>query len=536
MVIRPRRLFEWVEIIWRRKRVLFLMTLVMMVAAYVIIRRLPLIYESSAKIIVTHYPQSPDDPVGEGASYSAVMVNLTSRENLVGLIQRHKLYPEAKKLDFALDLLRKGLKGPTTQKRDFGYPEVPEAISISYRYTDAAIAQKVVADLVSNFERANESVRQRASAGLADLKGKIDEVEKRLQELGPVRNLEVIRAQVATQRATEAAANRTQRMTVGTMIESLTDREYTLEKQIAELKRQIAEQRKIVNTNMSNGVPTTNPAAAALLIRRAELEAKIKSYTEEYTERNPKLIDARANLAMINKELSKLEAGVSSGSVAYSSPEAAELKRLEMDLNRFQTDLDVTRRDLARKKTTMDTLPAGAGNEQPIITPGADQGGTTGAAGVTSGTKEELERLEERYKALLGKQDQLQKLAGIADSTSPMFQVSDPPNLPVVPVAPNRRLLFLFATIFAVGFGLVIILILELPRFFIFSDERDIQYFLGAPVLALIPETISHTERGRHRRLRWTRNLVLLLFAAAIIPFLIVLIDRMGVFQILGSR
>jgi polysaccharide biosynthesis transport protein len=511
------------------------MTLVMMIAAYVIIRRLPLIYESSAKIIVTHYPQGPDDPVGEGASYSAVMVNLTSRENLVGLIQRHKLYPEAKKLDFALDLLRKGLRTPV-QKRDFGYPEVPEAISISYRYPDAAIAQKVVADLVSNFERANESVRQRASEQLTSLKGKIDDVEKRLQELGPVRNLEVIRAQVATQRATEAAANRTQRMTVGTMIESLTDREYTLEKQIAELKRQIADQRKIVNTNMSNGVPTTNPAAAALLIRRAELEAKIKGYTEEYTERNPKLIDARANLAMINKELSKLEAGVSSGSVAYSSPEAAELKRLEMDLNRFQTDLDVTRRDLARKKTTMDTLPAGTGNEQPIITPGADQGGATGAAGVTSGTKEELERLEERYKALLGKQDQLQKLAGIADSTSPMFQVSDPPNMPVVPVAPNRRLLFLFATVFAVGFGLVIILILELPRFFIFSDERDIQYFLGAPVLALIPETISHSERGRHRRLRWTRNLVLLLFAAAIIPFLIVLIDRMGVFQILGSR
>jgi hypothetical protein len=142
----------------------------------------------------------------------------------------------------------------------------------------------------------------------------------------------------------------------------------------------------------------------------------------------------------------------------------------------------------------------------------------------------------DRYKALLGKQDHLQKLAGIVDSTAPMFQILEPPNMPAVPVAPNRRLLFLFAMVFAVGFGLVIILILELPRFFIFSDERDIQYFLGAPVLALIPETVSHSERGRHRRLRWTRNLVLLLFAAAIIPFLIVLIDRMGLFQILGSR
>jgi polysaccharide biosynthesis transport protein len=510
------------------------MALVMMIAAYVIIRRLPAVYESSAQIIVTHYPQGPDDPVGESASFSAVIANLTSRSNLVGLIQRHKLYPDVKKNDFALELLKKGIK-QEIKRRPYGYPEVPEEVKISYRYPDAVIAQKVVADLVSNFERANESVRQRAAGDLASLKERIGDVEKRLQELGPVRDLETIRAQVATQRATEAVANRTQRMAVGTMIESLTDREYTLERQIAELKRQIEEQRKIVSSSTANGIPATNPAAAALLIRRAELEAKIKGYTEEYTDKNPKLIDARANLAMINKELSKLESGVSSGSIAYSSPETTELKRMEMEFNRLQTDLDVTRRDLARKEKTMNTLPAGTGNEQPLLTPGADQGGEAGAS-VSSDTKNEYERLVERYKALLGKQDHLQKLAGIVDSTAPMFQILEPPNMPTVPVAPNRRLLFLFAMVFAVCFGLVIILILELPRFFIFSDERDIQYFLGAPVLALIPETISHSERGRHRRLRWTRNLVLLLFAAAIIPFLIVLIDRMGVFQILGSR
>jgi uncharacterized protein involved in exopolysaccharide biosynthesis len=535
MVIRPRRLFEWVEIIWRRKRVLFLMALVMMIAAYVIIRRLPAVYESKAQIVVTHYPQGTDDPVGEAASFSAVIAHLTSRGNLAGLIQRHKLYSDVKKFDLAIDLLGKAIK-PVVTRRPYGYPEVPEAVTISFRYPDAAIAQKVVIDLVSNFERANESVRQRASGELATLKGTIDGVEKRLQELGPVRDLEVIRAQMATRMATEAAANRSQRMTVGTMIESLTDREYTLERQIAELKSQIAEQRKIVSSSTSNGVPTTNPAVGALIVRRAELTARIKSYTEEYTEKNPKLIDARAQLAQINTELQKLEAGVSSGAVAYSSPEATELKRMELELNRYQTDLDVTRRDLARKSKTMETIPAGTGSEQPLLTPGVDPSGAAGAAGVSSDTKTEQERLQERYKALLGKQDYLQKLAGIADSTAPMFQILDPPNMPVVPVAPNRRMLFVFASVFAVGFGLVIILILELPRFFIFSDERDIQYFLGAPVLALIPETISHSERGRHRRLRWTRNLVLLLFAAAIIPFLIVLIDRMGVFQILGSR
>jgi protein tyrosine kinase modulator len=528
MVIRPRRVFEWVEIIWRRKRVLFLMGLVMMVAAYVIIRRLPSIYESSTTIVVTHYPQGPDDPVGESAQFSALMAYLTSRGNLLNLLQRYKLYPEVKKQDLAIDVLNKAIK-PVIKMRGFGYPDAPESVRITYRYPDPATAQKVMLDLVSNFEQANVGVRTRASEDLNTLKEKINEVETRLKELGPVQEIEAIRAQVAARQAMEDTANRAARQSVGTTIETLTDRQYTIERSIAELKRQIEEQEKIVNSTTSNGVPTANPAVAALLIRKAELEAKIKGYAQEYTERNPKMIEARQTLAQIEKEISRFESGVSSGSVVYSSPERTELKRMTMEMNRLQTDLDVTRRDLERKTRAMATLPAGSGIA--AITPGTGSG-----AGGSSDTKSEHERLSEKYKALLGRQDQLQKLAGIAGSSTPMFQIQDPPFLPTVPVAPNRKLLMGIAMGFALGFGLVIILILELPRFFIFSDERDIQYFLGAPVLALIPETVSHSERSRHRRLRWTRNLVFLLFAAAIIPFLIVLIDRSGLFQILGNR
>lgn len=506
------------------------MGLVMMIAAYVIIRRLPSVFESSTMIVVTHYPQGPDDPVGESASFSAVIAHLNSRGNLINLLQRYKLYPEVKKQDLAIDVLFRAIH-LDVKMRNYGYPEVPESVRISFRYTDADIAQKLVADLVGNFEEANASARMRASDELNGLKGKIEEAETRLKQLGPVQELEAIRAQMATRQAAVETANRAQRLTVGSMIETLNDKQYTLEKSIADLQRQIAEQEKVVNAASSNGIPTTNPAIAALLIRKAELEAKVKGYSEEYTEKNPKLIEARQNLAQIDKEISKFETGVRNGAVAYTSPELSELNKMRFELNRLQTDLDVTRRDLARKNKTMETLPAGTAADSTLAPVGAG-----GAAGVTSDTKSEHERLVERYKALLGRQDELQKLAGIAGSSTPMFQVMDPPNKPLVPVAPNRRVLMLIAGAIALGFGLVIILILELPRFFIFSDERDIQYFLGSPVLALIPETISHSERSRHRRLRWTRNLVFLLFAAAIIPFLIVLIDRTGVFQMLGGR
>ena len=117
-----------------------------------------------------------------------------------------------------------------------------------------------------------------------------------------------------------------------------------------------------------------------------------------------------------------------------------------------------------------------------------------------------------------------------------MFQVVDPPHLPELPVAPNRRMLFMFAIALAVGFGLLTVLIVEIPRFFVFSDERDIEYYLGAPVLAMIPETLTRPERRRRRRIRWTRGLIFLLFAAVIIPALVILVNRAGIFQLLGYR
>ncbi|MGH9836344.1 MAG: hypothetical protein ACREBD_13315, partial [Blastocatellia bacterium] len=88
----------------------------------------------------------------------------------------------------------------------------------------------------------------------------------------------------------------------------------------------------------------------------------------------------------------------------------------------------------------------------------------------------------------------------------------------------------------ALGFGLIIAFAIELPRMFMINDDRDIEYYLGAPVLALIPETLTPLERSRRRKVRMTRSLLILMLAAVLVPAFILLLNRLQIFQLLGSR
>ena len=128
------------------------------------------------------------------------------------------------------------------------------------------------------------------------------------------------------------------------------------------------------------------------------------------------------------------------------------------------------------------------------------------------------------------------KLGGRTALVEPMFRIIDSPKRPESPVAPNRTLLYAISIIASIIFGLLFMFLFEFPRMFLLNDEPDITYYLGAPVIALIPETTTRIERSRNRRLRLTRGLLFLLLAAAMIPALFVVLNMAQVFQFLGRR
>ncbi len=523
--MRARGVIEYLEILWRRKLLILLVAASMLVATSLIIRRVPSLYESRSLIVISG--QANDQQLLPSTPLSALMQQVTSRGNLTSIVNRHNLFRSASGQpidhDAAIARLRKDIK-LDIKMRNY-YPDAPESLVISFRYTDPAIAQRVVSDLVSMFEQANITLREQAVTELERFSDKIAEVEKQLQTLAPQRDLDQLRNASLGSPDNTTSALRAQRITTSNLIESISDREFTLERQIDEHRRQIADQEKLVNNSSpSNGLATSS-AYGVLLAKRAEVEGQIKDLATVATEKNPKLIQARTQLTEINREIARLE--TTSETNTASTPEARELRVMQRELLRLQTELEITRRDLGRKTQSLSSLP----NAEATPT----QVGTVSTEKVNQ-VKAEYDRLLGRYNWLRDKQDSLQKIIGGDGLKTAIFQVIDAPNLSKAPVAPNRNLLRMLGLGMALGLGLIVVAAREIPRLLLINNERDVEYYLGTPVLATIPETLTSFERSRRRRLWLLRWLILTLLAAMMIPVFVIVLDRVQVFQILGNR
>jgi len=528
--LRPRGLIEYFEIFWRKKLVILLVAAPVVIAAFQVIRRIPNLYESRALIAISNLGNANDDRLLPGASLATLTQQMTSYANMTAIIRQYNLYQQAAgrvpDLNAQVERLRRSVKFDIKMRNYF--PEAPESLTISYRYTDPEIARRVSADLVSTFEKANVTMRRQAAMELERFHAKIAEIEAQLQDLAPRRDLELLRGEAARYRDTSSLAASSQRLVTADSINSLSDKEYMLERQIDEQKRQIAEQEKLVKSAPTASGLTSNSAYGVLLARRAEFEGQIKDLATFATEKNPKMIQARAQLTAINQEIARLEAAsvANPGEASNpASPEARELRAMGRELQRLETELEVTRRDLSRKTRNLNAMIG----EKPEETAPSSRLNNNEA-------KTEYDRLMGRYNWLMDKQESLQKLSGDDGQKIVMFQVIDAPLAQPTPVGPNRMLLKLVGLGIALALGLVAAAALELPRLFIIHDDRDVEYYLGAPVLALIPETLTPFERRRRRMLWGLRWLGFVMLLGATIPVFIIALDRAQIFQILGSR
>jgi uncharacterized protein involved in exopolysaccharide biosynthesis len=527
-ILRPRGLFEYSEILWRKRLLIFLVAASVSVAIWQVISRIPGIYESRALIVISNQVNGNDDRSPSIPSLNALTQRMTSQGNLTEIVRRYDLYrqrPEvASDTGAAVERLRKAIK-IDIKMRNY-YPDAPESLAISYRYTDPVIAQRVVADLISIFGKTNDTIQRQAATELEQFHAQLAEIETQLRGLAPQRDLALVRNGSLDNSPT---AVRAQRIATADSIGSLGDKEFMLAQQIGEQKRQIAEQEKLVSTAAPASRLASNNAYGILLTRRAEVEGQIKDLSRSATEKNPKMIQAKSQLVSINQEINRLEAAseTNSGAAAIAaSPEARELRAMRRDLQRLETELAVTQRDLGRKTRGLQELPKEPSNA----------GTETASAIRLNEAKAEYDRLMGRYNWVMDKQDTLRKLAGLDGRNGETFQVIDAPAAQSKPVGPNRLLLYLIGLLTALALGLLIASAREIPRLFMIHNDRDVAYYLGTQVLAVIPETLTGYQRGRRRVLWGLRWVGLALLLGAMIPVLVMVIDRAQVFQILANR
>ena len=524
---RPRGLTECLQILWWRKSLIAFVTTIVLLAAGAVIISIPKFYESRALIVVSG---AIYDRQANGAQVAAVTEQITSRSNLETLIRRYNLYGPVTKIEPTVQQFEKEIKFETKYRSDSA--GFPESFTVSYRHPDPAIAQHVVTDLVAIFDQANKTLEAQAADETRKIKEEIASIEARLGSANARKLAGAVQSSAASRAAGAIDRQRAERSAVASTLETLRDRQFALDAQISDQKRLIAQQQEVVK----NAPPPVDDVRAnsygVLVKRRAELEAEIQDYSSKFTDRYPKLVQAREQLAEVNRRIADLGSGEPARASA-ASPAAQELRSLQRELSRLETEREIVVREIDRKHqanpgvSASTTAPYSRVPTAPIVDPGAIGGYSDYG----------VDGLRERYTSLLRREDALlQFQPSTAGPGTPFFQMVDQPNLPQSPAGPIRSKLMFLALGLALVIGIAAAAAVEIRRLSIIHDSRDVDYLLGVPVVALIPESLTFNERGAQRRNLYYRRLGYLALGVVAVPILALALNATKIFQILGSR
>jgi uncharacterized protein involved in exopolysaccharide biosynthesis len=487
-----RRLRNYYRAARRRKLAVIAPAIVLALAAATALKKLPNLYESSAKVKIAGEKDPGKDlnQLRQQINDSDFLARITNWFTSVGATPDELVTQVRPNISVEAD------PNPDPQQRVF---------TVSYRSSDPESARGITEALAEQIVARNSTERSQADAELERLTAQASDISRQLRGLeetspwllSPLtdRSTNSLRPGRSAPLSSEVA--RAQEMT----IESIKDQQYKLRQQLADVERRIGEQRLIVEQQKKVSGLRDNPTYAALVARRAELQGQRDTLInrQELTDKHPRVLAINDQIAAINRQIEELRRQ-DAASVAQS-PEARELSALERERNRLRLDLEVAGRELARQSANA-TREAAAIERSPSARDAA------------------ASKLARHYSDLKRAYSDVQTQMQIARNTNPRAQ-SDSDNqprliagasLPERPISPNRPLLTSLAAALGLALGAGFAVFAERRRFKSVQDAGDVERHIRLPLLAEIPRTVT---AGEYRR-EWWRAKARFVFGAVI--------------------
>jgi polysaccharide biosynthesis transport protein len=482
----PRTLTDYVRAARRRKSIIIVTALVFSIAAGLALKQVASIYESSASIIIQS--ASPTDPARRA---SALHQQATTHARLEAIIASHDLFKrETEKgtsVDDLIPRLRAGISVSEVSSRE-------NQFVISYRAADPEAARKITAELADQLIAENSRAVPQQSPG-----GEVDRLRQRAAELSSqLRQLEekspwLLAVNEATQvtpaqpsaRSPQPSADaiRAQQMT----IESLKDRQYLIQQQLADLERRVASQRQVIEQQKKNSTLRDNPTCALLISKRAELQGQRDTLInrQELTDKHPRVTAITDQINAINRQIEELRQ--QDAGLASQSPEARELGSLESERNRLKLELEINNREMARR---ISSSPVKAVSQATATNLARRDGASTRLAQQYLGLKRNHEELMARAQDAESKQQPTDGLQ------AEQFRLLEQATLPRRPISPNRWLIILAALATGLAAGACFAVLAEARRLASIQDAGDVEHYTRLPLLASIPRSLTAQERN----------------------------------------
>jgi uncharacterized protein involved in exopolysaccharide biosynthesis len=478
---RPRTLSEYLRAARYRKLLIITTALVFAAAAWLALQRQPNLYAASTIISIETKSGEATDT---SRRLTAIQQQLSSRARLEAFIEKSGVFDEAGAISVSKDDLITGMQA-NIRVNECGNG----CLRLAYRSSDPATAAEVVNQLANEIVASNtksssppssaetEALRQRA----IELSARLRELEEKLPGQPALKDAAPVAAPRSA--APSAEAVRTQQLT----IESLKDRQYLIQQQLADIEQRIASVRQIVEQQKKGSSLRDNPTYAALIARRTELQGQRDTLInrQELTEKHPRVAAISDQIAAINRQIEELRQ--QDANQANQSPEGRELRSLESERNRLKLELEINHRELARRSTVAAVQPA-------MAAPSRDK--------TASPAAQQYMSLKRSYEEILARLEGVEtRLSAGASATAETLRVVEAATAPRQPIWPHRWLFVLGALGAGLALGAIFAVVFESRRFATVQDGRDVDFYTRLPLLAAIPRTVTDDERkSRSRR------------------------------------
>jgi uncharacterized protein involved in exopolysaccharide biosynthesis len=530
----PHSPFKLIHTARRHALLIVIPAIVITVAAAIAIRRLPDVFESSARMTIE--PRGGEAATIEPSRRAAMLrQQLTTRARLEELIAKHNLYRESKATGASTDEIVNRMRADIRLEATSIDDAQAGSFTVSYRATDAATAQKVTADLAALLVADSAKAPSAQSPDeTATLRARAAELATQLREQETARpwllNLKeeamlVPAPQPSRTPPVPADTSRTQQF----LVDGYRDRQYALQQQLADVDQRILEQRRIVDQQKKNDSLANNPTYAILIAKRAELQGQRDNLInrQELTDKHPRVLLITDQLAAIDRQLADLrqqEAG-STG----QSPEARELRSLESERNRIKVELEVTNRAIARQSAM--AQPAPVTRPTPVTTDAA-----AGREGVYGRAAQEYFAIKRAHKEMLAAIERADARRAPNDSKPDQIRVIEQASLPATPHSPGRGMLHLIALAAGLAVGACFAAVAESRRSRSLHDSADVERYTNMPMLVAIPKTLTDRERKRAASRARVRLVFATVGAAVAVFALTKLFIVTNLFAIIGEK
>ena len=488
---------DYKAVVKRRKWSFILPAMIIFIIAAVVALALPSIYKSTSTILIEEQDIPTDYVKTSVTSYAeqrlqSIHQRIVSFSRLFGMIKQFNLYPDLKDRWTSEEIVSKMRDDITLEPisadvidRRTGRPsEATIAFTLSYQGKKPEVVQRVANTLTTLFLKENIQDREKQATDTSEFLGQeMEKVKGKLTALEA--KLAVFKKEHVNELPDLLQVN----------MQSLNNIENNIQRLDDQL-RSTKEREEYLQTQLV-GIPPIEEKKDKT--RLDELKVQLVHLQTRFSDKYPDVIKTRAEIARLEKNLSKQDKTAKKDN---DPPDNPAYITLASQLSSTRADLASIQRQIREYEKKADTY-----RRRIADTPKVEETYKTIII--------ERDNTKAKFDDLMRKHMEAKVAQGLEkEQKGERFTLIDPPRLPENPDKPNRLAIMLIGLVLCLGGGVGWASFREFTDLSI-HDSDSLVAATSFPVLASIPEIKTKEDVRREKRERYTLIIGLILLAIA---------------------